>query len=55
MPRRKDPRIPDAVLDQLLAGADPKTVFDLLRGKQDEKRASIRMRRCRRRRDERRA
>jgi putative transposase len=27
-PRRKDPRIPDAVLDQLLAGADPKTVFD---------------------------
>ena len=23
MPRRKDPRIPDAVLDQLLAGADP--------------------------------
>src|ERR1700758_625383 len=28
MPRRKDPRIPDAVLDQLLSGADPKTVFD---------------------------
>ena len=28
MPRRKDPRISDAVLDQLLAGADPKTVFD---------------------------
>lgn len=28
MPRRKDPRIPDAVLDQLLAGADPKTIFD---------------------------
>jgi putative transposase len=28
MPRRKDPRIPDAVLDQLLAGADPKRVFD---------------------------
>ena len=28
MPQRKDPRIPDAVLDQLLAGADPKTVFD---------------------------
>src|SRR5262252_4954829 len=27
MPRRKDPRIADAVLDQLLAGADPKTVF----------------------------
>jgi putative transposase len=28
MPRRKEPRIPYAVLDQLLAGADPKTVFD---------------------------
>jgi len=28
MPRRKEPRIPDAVLDQLLAGADPKMVFD---------------------------
>ena len=28
MPRPKDPRIPDAVLDQLLAGANPKTVFD---------------------------
>ena len=28
MSRRKDPRIPNAVLDQLLAGADPKTVFD---------------------------
>jgi putative transposase len=28
MARRKDPRIPDAVLDQLLAGADPKTAFD---------------------------
>jgi putative transposase len=28
MPRRKDPRIPDAVLDQLLAGADPKSAFD---------------------------
>ena len=28
MARRKEPRIPDAVLDQLLAGADPKTVFD---------------------------
>ena len=27
MPRRKEPRIPDAALDQLLAGADPKTVF----------------------------
>ena len=24
----KKPRIPDAALDQLLAGADPKTVFD---------------------------
>ena len=30
-------------------------LFEMLRGKQDEKRASIRMRRCRRRRDERRA
>src|SRR5438270_8658782 len=28
MPRLKEPRIPDAVLDQLLAGADPKTAFD---------------------------
>jgi transposase-like protein len=28
MPGRKEPRIPDVVLDQLLAGADPKTVFD---------------------------
>ena len=28
MPRHKDPRIPAAVLDQLLGGADPKTVFD---------------------------
>ena len=28
MPRRKEPRIPDAVLDQLLSGADPKTAFD---------------------------
>ena len=28
MARRKEPRIPDAVLDELLAGADPKTVFD---------------------------
>src|SRR5712691_6056798 len=27
MPRRKEPRIADAVLDQLLAGADPKTAF----------------------------
>lgn len=28
MPRRKEPTIPDAVLDQLLAGSDPRTVFD---------------------------
>jgi putative transposase len=28
MPRRKEPKIPDAILDQLLAGADPKTGFD---------------------------
>src|SRR5690242_3515965 len=28
MPRRKEPRIPAAVLDQLLAGADAKTAFD---------------------------
>src|SRR6202051_5036642 len=28
MPRRKEPIIPDAILDQLLAGADPKTAFD---------------------------
>ena len=28
MPRRKEPKIPDALLDQLLAGADPKTAFD---------------------------
>jgi putative transposase len=28
MPRRKQPRIPDAILDQLLAGADPKTALD---------------------------
>jgi putative transposase len=28
MPRRKTPRIPDELLDQLLAGADPKTAFD---------------------------
>ena len=28
MPRRKEPRIPDAILDQLLAGTDPKTAFD---------------------------
>jgi putative transposase len=29
MPRRKEPKIPDAILDQLLAGADPKSAFDL--------------------------
>ncbi len=28
MARRKEPRIPDAVLDGLLAGADPKPAFD---------------------------
>src|SRR4029450_1060662 len=28
MPRRKEPHIPDATLDQLLAGSDPKTAFD---------------------------
>ncbi len=28
MARRKSPRIPDALLDQILAGADPKTAFD---------------------------
>jgi putative transposase len=28
MARRKQPSIPDALLDQLLAGADPKTAFD---------------------------
>ncbi len=28
MPRRKEPKIPDSILDQLLAGADPKTAFD---------------------------
>ena len=28
MPRRKEPAISDAVLDELLAGADPKTAFD---------------------------
>jgi putative transposase len=26
--RRKEPHFPDAILDQLLAGADPKTAFD---------------------------
>lgn len=28
MPRRKQPIIPDALLDQLLDGADPKSAFD---------------------------
>ena len=28
MPRRKEPIIPDAVIDQLLAGADASTIFD---------------------------
>ena len=28
MARRKAPHIPDALLDQLLAGADPKTAFE---------------------------
>lgn len=28
MPRRKGPRVPDALLDQLLAGVDAKTAFD---------------------------
>lgn len=28
MPRRKEPRIPDVLLDQLLGGADAKTAFD---------------------------
>src|SRR6202162_1275124 len=28
MPRRKQPRIPDALLDQLWAGADAKTAFE---------------------------
>src|SRR6476469_2018385 len=28
MARRKAPRIPDALLDQLLSGADPKAAFD---------------------------
>ncbi len=28
MARRKAPRIPDAILDQLLAGADPKSAFE---------------------------
>ena len=28
MARRKEPKIPDAILDQLLAGADAETAFD---------------------------
>jgi putative transposase len=28
MARRKAPVIPDAILDQLLAGGDPQTAFD---------------------------
>src|SRR4028119_1247925 len=28
MPRRKEPKIPDAILAQLLAGTEPKTAFD---------------------------
>lgn len=28
MARRKAPRIPDALLDQLLSGGDPKSAFD---------------------------
>ena len=28
MARRKAPHIPDAILDQLLAGADPKSAFE---------------------------
>ncbi len=28
MARRKEPSIPDALLDQLLSGVDPKTAFD---------------------------
>src|SRR5919202_1248 len=28
MPRHEEPKIPDAVLDQLLAGADPKAALD---------------------------
>jgi len=28
MPRRKEPKIPDAILDQLLAGADAKSAFE---------------------------
>ncbi len=33
MPRRKEPHIPDGVLDQLLAGADPRTAPGLRRGR----------------------
>ena len=43
MARRKAPRIPDAILDQLLAGADPTTAFEA-DGLLDE------LTRCRRRR-----
>lgn len=28
MARRKEPRIPDVLLDQVLPGADPKSAFD---------------------------
>ena len=35
MPRRKEPRIPDAVLDQLLAEADSQAVFDVHSGESD--------------------
>lgn len=28
MARRKEPIIPDAIVGQLLAGTDPKTIFD---------------------------
>ena len=28
MPRRKEPRIPNAILDHLLSGTDPKTALD---------------------------
>src|SRR3954447_15517650 len=44
MPRRKEPRIPDAILDQLLAGADPRTAFDRYRqvgAGEDRKAASL--------------
>jgi putative transposase len=39
MARRKDPKIPDAILDQLLGGADPKTAFDPNRLLDDLKKA----------------